>query len=115
LPLAADDLARHDISILDLGRPEAPRALGALMIEHIAWIRELLERGWPLCAELGPVRGRLLAFLLRQQAARLVCMERGAERAAAPKRGGWLRIAACLAASLASTRAPALRSPSTRC
>ena len=69
--------------------------------------RSLLEKGWPLCSELGPWRGRQLAFLLRWHAASLTALEaRHYDALSGPPPAGLLRIVACGAVSLATPSAP---------
>jgi phytoene/squalene synthetase len=107
LPLAVDDLTRHGLNILTLQAPGAKVGERALVADQIQWIRQLLAKGWPLCQELGWYRGRLLAFALRQQAARLGAIEAaGGQLISSPKRAGWFRILACLCGSIVTRSAP---------
>jgi phytoene/squalene synthetase len=108
LRIPVESLARHGVELGALLRersvtPELARVLGS----EIGWARGFFERGWPLCRELGPWRGRELAFVLRWQAASLSALE--VARHAALEReppAGWLRLLACAGTSLVTTAAP---------
>jgi len=107
LHLAMEDLARHGASPAELTRGSATPALRAAVLDAIGAARALLAKGWPLCLELGPLRGRELAFFLRWHAAALSALERrGGDPLAGPPPAGLGRLAACLGASLATRAAP---------
>ena len=106
--LPVDELARHGVLVHELGHGDPP-GLSACVAEHVAWTRGLLAKGWPLCAALGAVRGRQLAFFLRWHAATLGALEaRRFQLSAGPPPAGALRFLACLGASAATPRAPRL-------
>ena len=113
LHLPMDELLRAGVALGEL-TPGAPRArpspaLAHVLAAEVARARELYARGWELCALLGPVRGRALAFVLRWNAAALGALEaRGLDALRGPPPAGWLRLAACLTTSLASTAPPRL-------
>lgn len=107
LHLAIEDLSSHGLSILDLRSGVTTERSRALVRDQIAWARSFIAKGWPLVHELGKVRGRALAFVLRWHAASLSALEarrydvfRGSPPA------GWLRLLACTAASLVTPRPP---------
>ncbi len=102
LRVAADELFRFGTSAQRLRDAPADEGVRRLVAAQVARARELLARGWPLCRELGPRRGRALAFVLRWHAAELSALEvRGfAPRPAGRAAGGWLRGLACAAAAL---------------
>jgi len=107
LPLAIEDLSRHGLNILSLPKETGSPRAQALLASQISWARELLAKGWPLALEIGPYQGRLLSFVLRQQAARLGAMEASQwSLFAAPEPAGWTRILSCLCVSLATRAAP---------
>ncbi len=109
LPIPMEDLTRFGVGLKQLGEARHDDAFRRLMAHQIARAREWLARGWPLAEELGPWHGRQLAFFLRWHAAALNAIEVG-DFAVLRKRprGGVLRALACLSASAATTRAPAL-------
>jgi len=113
LHLPMDELLRSGVALAELG-PDAARArpspsLARALAAEVARTRELYLRGWDLCPALGPLRGRALAFLLRWNAATLAALEaRNLDAMRGPPPAGWLRLAACFAASLASTAPPRL-------
>lgn len=103
------ELTHQGVSIGSLSSGEARAALARVIATEVGWVRGYFARGWPLCRELGPWRGRRLAFVLRWHAASLSALEarrfdvwRGAPPA------GWLRLLACAGTSLASTSPPRL-------
>lgn len=107
LPLAIEDLSRYGLNILSLPQESGGPKAQALVASQISWVRELFAKGWPLVQELGPYQGRLLAFVMRQQAARLGAMEASQwSLFAAPRAAGWTRILSCLCMSFATRAAP---------
>jgi len=108
--VAVDDLASRDLDLLSLERvvqSGEDARLRATVQDAVQAARTELAKGWPLCVELGPWRGRLLAFTLRWHAATLSAIEmRGYRVPAAGVPAGWLRALACLVASAAGTRVP---------
>lgn len=113
LNLAMDELLRAGVELAELA-PDAPRlrpspALTRVLAAELTHVREQFARGWELCALLGPVRGRALAFVLRWNAATLAALEaRGLDALRGPPPAGGLRFAACLAASAWTTAPPSL-------
>ncbi|MEW6073448.1 MAG: squalene/phytoene synthase family protein [Planctomycetota bacterium] len=107
LYLPMEELARHGVGLARLRDGRMDDAARRLVAAAIGEARAHLAKGWPLCAELGPRRGRLLAFVLRWHAAALSAIEaRGGDALAGPPPAGWLRLAACGTASLAGRGAP---------
>jgi len=105
--LAVEDIVRHHVDIRDLQAGRIDTQIRELVADQIAWARSLLEKGWPLCSELGQWRGRQLAFLLRWHAASLTALEaRHYDALRGPPPEGLLRGVACGAVSLATSRAP---------
>jgi phytoene/squalene synthetase len=98
--LPAGELRRAGVDLARLHTAGAP-VVGASIAAARAW----LAKGWPLCLELGPVRGRALAVFLRWHAAGLSAVEaRG--NAADPPPAGWIRLVACTVAGVATRSAP---------
>jgi phytoene/squalene synthetase len=109
LHVPIEDLDRHRLAILDLHLRVADERTRALVRDQIAWARSFLAKGWPLVDELGRVRGRALAFVLRWNAASLSALEvRDHDVFAGRPPAGWPRILACAAASAANPRCPPL-------
>lgn len=107
LHLPMEDLARHRVELADLRAARASPSLRSLLGDEVAWARGFLAKGWPLCQELGPWRGRQLALFLRWHAASLSALERrGFDALAGAPPSGKARLVACLAASLARRGAP---------
>ncbi len=107
LHLAIEDLSSHGLGILDLRSGVTTERSRALVRDQIAWTRSFIAKGWPLVHELGRVRGRALAFVLRWHAASLSALEaRGYDVFRGPPPAGRLRLLACATASLVSRRAP---------
>ena len=107
LYLAVDDLAEHGVDLLSLQSGESNERLRAVVERQVNWSRELLSKGWPLCRELGPWRGRELAWFLRWHAASLSAVEaRGYDVARGTPPAGWLRVLACTAAVAPSCDSP---------
>ena len=107
LHLAVEDLAAHGVDILSMRERTASAGMVATVAAQIAWARELLAKGWPLCAELGPWRGRQLAFVLRWHAASLSALEaKGCDAGGAVPRGGAPRMIACAASCAVSSGRP---------
>jgi len=105
--LAVEDIVRHRVDIRDLQTGRIDAQTRELVADQIAWARSLLEKGWPLCSELGPWRGRQLAFLLRWHAASLTALEaRHYDALSGPPPAGLLRVVACGAVSLATLAGP---------
>ena len=105
--LAIEDLVRHGVDLNELRDGRLSPATRELIADQIAWARSLLEKGWPLCDELGPLQGRELAFLLRWHAASLSAVEaRRYDASSGPPPAGWLRLLACGVVSLATVEAP---------
>jgi len=103
------ELARQGLSIVSLTSAGASGALARAIASEVGWVRGYFARGWPLCRELGPWRGRRLAFVLRWHAASLSALEAARYdvlNGAPPS--GWLRLVACAGTSLASTAPPRL-------
>lgn len=109
LRVPSDELFRCGVTPQLLSLSPADERVRRLVAAQVAWARELLAKGWPLCRELGPRRGRALGFVLRWHAAGLSALElRGFRLAERPPPGslassesaGWLRGAACAAAAL---------------
>ena len=85
----------------------ANRKTGGTADRIVAELREQFAKGWPLCTELGPWRGRQLAFVLRWHAASLSSIEAaGFDLMRAKPSGGYLRLAACVAAAAAGRHSP---------
>ena len=79
----------------------------AVVRDQVVWARELLSKGWPLCAELGWMRGRALAFVLRWHAASLSALEaRDYDIARDAPPAGLLRLVACAVAAAVKTGSP---------
>jgi phytoene/squalene synthetase len=108
LPLDEVLRAGADLSTLFEGHGRAP--LAALVRDAVHWTRGFYEKGWPLCRELGPWEGRVLAFVLRWNAAALTALEyAGCEPRSGGPPAGWPRLVSCGLAGLATRRAPRLR------
>jgi phytoene/squalene synthetase len=102
--VAVEDLLRNRIALDE--SPSDEQRWRSLSAEYVSWARRELSKGWGLCATLGPVQGRGLAFLLRWFAASLSSLE---ARGYAPLRrpsAGWLRFGACLVTSAATSAVP---------
>lgn len=110
LRLPVDELLREKVELGTLFEPSQGEKLARVVASQVAWTRAFYARGWELCRSLGPWRGRRLAFVLRWHAATLAGLE---ARRFVPRLGpppaGWLRLAACGVASLATTSVPRLR------
>lgn len=92
-------LRRHGVDPRALAERAAGPGLEAAFARWVDRTRLELAKGWPLCAILGPRRGRALAFALRWQAAALAAFElRGADPFRGLPPGGRLRALACGAA-----------------
>lgn len=106
LRLPMEELRRFDARLPRPGEPATPELRRATLAQ-VGWARDWLERGWPLCDELGRWRGRLLAFVLRWHAAGIAALEaRGGDALGAPPPAGTLRLVACALAAGASRRPP---------
>ena len=107
LNFAVEDIVRHGVDIRELTAGRIDARSRELVADQIAWTRSFLEKGWPLCTELGPWRGRQLAFLLRWHAASLSALEaRRYDALSGPDPAGFLRLMACGTVSLATPAAP---------
>jgi phytoene synthase len=107
--LPVEDLARCGAALASLGAARADEPLRRAVAGQIVWAREWLAKGWPLCTELGHVRGRALAFWLRWHAASLSALEaRDCDPLPGSPPAGWMRALACGTAALASRGAPRL-------
>ncbi|MEQ1892804.1 MAG: squalene/phytoene synthase family protein [Planctomycetota bacterium] len=109
--LPMDELLRARVELGELTRNsgELSPALVSVLASELRQVRELYARGWNLCPALGPLRGRLLAFVLRWHAATLAALEaRALDVRRGPPSAGWLRLLACASASLFSSAAPRL-------
>lgn len=104
---AIEDVVRHRVDIRALSEGRLDAQTRELVADQIAWARSFFDRGWPLCREFGPWRGRQLAFLLRWHAASLSALEaRGYDALSGPPPAGLLRLVACGTVSLATPGAP---------
>lgn len=110
LRLPLDAVLRGGTDLSGLFEPRGGERLAALLRDEVAWVRAFYEKGWPLCRELGPWEGRLLAFVLRWNAASLSALEfaRFRPRPGGPP-AGWPRLVTCGLAGLATRAAPRLR------
>ena len=107
LHVAIEDLTRHGVEVASLRDRVWSERAAALVAGQVAWARELLARGWPLCEELGRWHGRQLAFVLRWHAASLSALEvRNYEPSTRPLPAGLVRVVACGTASLVNPAAP---------
>ena len=105
LRVCGEDLHRFDVLPDAIEEIPTGRPLRNALAAQTAWTREHLSKGWPLCEELGHRTGRALAFVLRWHAASLSALEaRDFALRKKPPKAGWLRAAACLAATV--TRLP---------
>ncbi len=106
--LPVDELAEHGVAWTGLAARAATSAAApfdtpgfrAAVASQARWAARELAKGWPLCAESGPWRGRLLAFTLRWQAAALAALaarDQDVSRGSTP--AGWTRFAACALAT----------------
>lgn len=106
--LAMDELLRARVALNELtaasGKPSP--ALARVLTTELGEVRALYERGWELCRELGPWRGRRLAFLLRWHAATLAALEARELDFRRPLPAGCLRLLACASASAVSAAPP---------
>ena len=110
--LPMDELLRARVELGELtgGSAELSPALAGVLASELAEVRELYARGWELCRTLGPLRGRLFAFVLRWHAATLSALEaRALDARRGPPPAGWLRLLACASASLVSSAPPRFR------
>jgi phytoene synthase len=109
LRIPVDELVRGGVELGRLDAPDAAPALARVVGAQLAWARGFYARGWELCRELGPWRGRRLAFVLRWHAAALSALEaRRYDVRRGPLPSGWLRLLACAGASAATTASPRL-------
>jgi phytoene/squalene synthetase len=107
LRIPVDELVRGGVELSRLDSPDAAPALARAVAAQLAWARSFYARGWELCRELGPWRGRRLAFVLRWHAAALSALEaRRCDVRRGPLPSGWLRLVACAGASAATTASP---------
>ncbi len=108
LLLPMEELRRFEVSLEEIRTSaSSPPSLASLLAHQTDEARLLFAKGWPLCEELGHVRGRALAFFLRWQAAGLSALEaRAFNLADKPPPAGILRFLACLGAALRTRRAP---------
>ena len=105
--LPVEDMVRFGVDLQQLDAARVDAQLQRLISYEVAWAREWLAKGWDLCRELGPWRGRQLAFLLRWHAATLSAVEeRDFDVLSGPPRAGWLRWSACAATALATRAVP---------
>lgn len=109
LRIPVEDLTRGGLelgAVLD-GRDRS--ALARTVASQVAWTRTFYAKGWELCRELGSWRGRELAFVLRWHAATLSALEHARfDALRGPPPSGWLRLMACVIASLSTPAAPRL-------
>ena len=68
LNLPVDELSRSGLHLQELDFSKPQDSLRPLIADQVRWIRTLFHKGWELPTELGFLRGRLLAFLLRWHA-----------------------------------------------
>jgi len=107
LRLPMDELARAGVALQGLLEGQQSERLAPVVAAHVVWARGFYAKGWDLCRSLGPWRGRKLAFYLRWNAASLTALEAARfDPARGRPREGWLRLGACLAASLSSRGMP---------
>ena len=109
--LPMDELLRARVELGELTSASGPPspALAGVLASELGQVRELYARGWDLCRALGPLHGRLLAFVLRWHAAALAALEaRALDARRGPPPAGWLRLLACVSASLLSSGPPRL-------
>lgn len=104
LRFAADDVARFRVSLSTLERGDDTPEIRALAAAQAEWAGGLLAKGWPVCRELGWVRGRALAALLRWNVAELAALEEREFRPGPPPPAGWFRLGACGAIALVTRR-----------
>lgn len=109
LRLPLDVILRTGVDLTALFEPGGSGALATLLGDEVVFVRGLYAKGWPLCRELGPWEGRLLAFVLRWNAASLSALEfaRFQPRPGGPP-AGWPRLVTCGLAGLATRGAPRL-------
>ncbi len=108
LHFAVDDLSANGIDLFSLRSGTSGERWNPLVRAQVAWARQLLAKGWPLCHELGPWRGRQLAWFLRWHAATLAALEaRGYDTSRGELPAGWLRVLACTVTALAWRGSPA--------
>jgi phytoene/squalene synthetase len=100
LVLPSEDLARCGVSIGDVDAGRRSVGLRVLLAELADAARGWLDKGWPVAAELGPLRGRALALVLRWNAAALSAVATGAGDASLgrgvrprPARWPWILVA----------------------
>ena len=109
LNLPVEELARHGVALQELDFRRADPRLRPVVAEQVRWIRSLFHKGWELSTALGWWRGRILAFVLRWNAASLSALEaRRFDVARGEPPAGVLRALACGVASLVTTRPPKL-------
>jgi phytoene/squalene synthetase len=109
LQLPVEELARSGIALQAVDFAKPVPALRPVVADQVRWIRGYFHKGWPLCAELGPWRGRLMAFFLRWHAASLSALEaRNFDVSRGVPPSGVFRFLACTGASLLTTRPPDL-------
>jgi len=109
LRLPVDRLTGAGVALASLSAAKASPALARAVAGEVACARGYFERGWPLAREIGPWRGRRLAFVLRWHAATLSAIEAaGCDVLRGPPPAGWPRVLACATASLLSSSAPRL-------
>ena len=107
LDFPVDEMVEHGVELSELDGDRAGPALRALVALQVRRARELFAKGWPLVHELGPLRGRQLAFALRWHAAGLGALEaRRYDVLRGPPRAGFLRFLACATVSAATPRSP---------
>lgn len=107
LHLPAEALAEAGVRPSDLATEEVTAPVATLFTRASEEAERELLKGWPLCFELGHLRGRLLAGVLRWHAAELAAIRTAVRRGDVPRpRGGWLRLWACGLVATVTRRAP---------
>ena len=109
LRIPVEDLTRGGVELAAVLAGRERTTLTRTVAAQVAWTRTFYAKGWDLCRELGPWRGRELAFVLRWHAASLSALEQARfDALRGPPPSGWLRLVACAFASLCSRAAPRL-------
>ena len=80
LVVPSEDLARAEVRVSEIAEGSESTGTRVLLAELADWSRTWLRKGWPLAFELGPVRGRGLAAVLRWNDAALARLADGEDR-----------------------------------